>query len=208
MDTDKREIFVVDDDPAVCESLSLLLSHAGYTVTTFGDGAALLAVTRTRLPYCLLLDMYLPGRSGLDVLAELQALDFRAPTFMISGHGDISTAVSAIKLGALDFIEKPYRAGQLVEQIETAIAAVVRAQDERNARKLPKFHFPGRAPLTAREREVLSELTAGASNKEIGIHLGISSRTVEYHRANLMTKLAAKNAVELVRMALADVETT
>jgi FixJ family two-component response regulator len=206
--TTKGEIFVVDDDPAVCETLSILLADAGYQVTCFGDGASLLAITRTRSPFCVLLDMYLPGRSGLDILSDLQAQEFTAPTFMISGQGDIATAVTAIKNGAFDFIEKPFHGRQLVTQIEVAIGAMKRLQDDRSPRRLPKFHFPGRAPLTAREREVLSQLTAGASNKEIGIHLGISSRTVEYHRANLMTKLGAKNAVELVRMALADVETT
>lgn len=208
METTKGEIFVVDDDSAVCATLSIVLADSGYRVTCFEDGAALLAVTRTRVPFCLLLDMYMPGKSGLDILSDLQAQEFHAPIFMISGQGDIATAVTAIKNGAIDFIEKPFNGKELVAQIEAAIAAMGRLRDDKNPKKLPRFHFPGRAPLTAREREVLSQLTAGASNKEIGIYLGISSRTVEYHRANLMSKLGAKNAVELVRMALADIETT
>src|SRR5580698_45448 len=165
----RGEIFVVDDDPAVRETLSLVLSAGGYEVICFADGAALLAVARSRTPACILLDVHIPGKSGLDILRELHGEDYPAPIFMISGQGDIAMAVSAIKNGALDFIEKP---------------------------------FPGREPLTRREREVLEQFTSGASNKEAGRTLGISPRTIEDHRANIMKKLGAKNAADLVRIVM------
>src|ERR1700759_2359209 len=115
------EIFVVDDDPAVRETLSVVLSTAGYQVVCFADGAALLAVARSRSPLCIFLDVHIPGRSGLDILRELHAEDYPAPIFMISGQGDIAMAVSAIKNGALDFIEKPFRGSEIVARLDEAI---------------------------------------------------------------------------------------
>src|SRR5467141_2059697 len=103
----RGEIFVVDDDPAIREILSMVLAEGGYKVICFADGAALLAVARTRCPSCILLDVHIPGKSGLDILKELHGEDYPAPIFMISGQGDIAMAVSAIKSGALDFIESP-----------------------------------------------------------------------------------------------------
>lgn len=103
------EIFVVDDDPAIREMLSLVLGAAGYDVICFADGAALLSVARTRSPICMLLDVHIPGQSGIDILKELRAQDYPAPIFIISGSGDIAMAVDAIRSGALDFIEKPFR---------------------------------------------------------------------------------------------------
>ena len=114
----RGEIFVVDDDPAVRDTLSMVLSAGGYEVICFADGAALLAVARTRTPSCILLDVHIPGKSGLDILKELHGEDYPAPIFMISGQGDISMAVSAIKSGALDFIEKPFRGSEIVARLE------------------------------------------------------------------------------------------
>src|ERR1700739_4673859 len=110
----RGEIFVVDDDPAVRDTLSVVLSTGGYEGICFADGAALLAVARSRIPAAILLDVHIPGKSGLDILKELHGEDYPAPIFMISGHGDITMAVSAIKNGALDFIEKPFRGPELV----------------------------------------------------------------------------------------------
>ncbi len=117
----RGEIFVVDDDPAVRETLSVVLSAGGYQVICFADGAALLAVARTRTPSCILLDVHIPGKSGLDILKELHGEDYPAPIFMISGQGDIAMAVSAIKNGALDFIEKPFRGSEIVARLDEAI---------------------------------------------------------------------------------------
>lgn len=195
------EIFVVDDDPAVREMLSLVLGAAGYEVICFVDGAALLAIARVRSPLCMLLDVHIPGQSGIDILKELRAQDYPAPIFIISGSGDIAMAVDAIKSGALDFIEKPFRGNEIVERIEGAIGAFSRRRAAPPSKTLA-MHFPGREPLTRREREVLELIAAGCSNKEAGRELGISPRTIEDHRANIMKKLSARNATELVRMVL------
>src|ERR1700712_5684320 len=126
----RGEIFVVDDDPAVRETLSVVLSAGGYHVICFADGAALLAVARTRTPSCILLDVHIPGKSGLDILRELRGEEYPAPIFMISGQGDIAMAVSAIKHGALDFIEKPFRGNEIVSRLNEAIDAYARRQAE------------------------------------------------------------------------------
>ena len=199
----RGEIFVVDDDPAVRDMLSLVLSAGGYQVICFADGAALLAVARTRVPSCILLDVHIPGKSGLDILKELHGEDYPAPIFMISGQGDITMAVNAIKSGALDFIEKPFRGSEIVARLNEAIEAYTRRQAESNsASRIATLHFPGREPLTRREREVLEQFTAGASNKEAGRQLGISPRTIEDHRANIMKKLGARNAADLIRIVM------
>jgi FixJ family two-component response regulator len=198
----RGEIFVVDDDPAVRETLSLVLTAGGYQVICFADGAALLAVARSRTPACMLLDVHIPGKSGLDILRELHGEDYPAPIFMISGQGDIAMAVSAIKNGALDFIEKPFRGSEIVGRLDEAITAYARRQAEDSALKVASLHFPGREPLTRREREVLEQFAAGASNKEAGRQLGISPRTIEDHRANIMKKLGARNAADLIRIVM------
>ena len=146
--------------------------------------------------------MNIPGKSGLDILKELHGEDYPAPIFMISGQGDISMAVNAIKSGALDFIEKPFRGSEIVARLDEAIEAYARRQAENSASRTAALHFPGREPLTRREREVLEQFTAGASNKEAGRHLGISPRTIEDHRANIMKKLGARNAADLVRIVM------
>jgi FixJ family two-component response regulator len=198
----RGEIFVVDDDPAVRDTLSMVLTGGGYQVICFADGAALLAVARSRTPAAILLDVHIPGKSGLDILRELHGEDYPAPIFMISGKGDIAMAVSAIKNGALDFIEKPFRGSELVARLNEAIDAYVRRKNANSGSKIESLHFPGREPLTRREREVLEQFTAGASNKEAGRSLGISPRTIEDHRANIMKKLGARNAADLVRIVM------
>lgn len=139
----RGEIFVVDDDPAVRDTLSMVLSAGGYQVICFADGAALLAVARTRTPSCILLDVHIPGKSGLDILKELHGEDYPAPIFMISGQGDISMAVNAIKSGALDFIEKPFRGSEIVARLDEAIEAYARRQAENSsASRIATMHFP------------------------------------------------------------------
>jgi FixJ family two-component response regulator len=202
LDSSIGEIYVVDDDPAVRETLSIVLSAAGYKVICFADGAALLATARSRSPLCMLLDVHIPGKSGLDILKELRAQDYPAPIFIISGSGDIAMAVDAIKSGALDFIEKPFRGSEIVQRIEDAIGAFTRRRTQPSPSKVLSLNFPGREPLTRREREVLELFSSGLSNKDAGRQLGISPRTIEDHRANIMKKLGAKNSTDLIRIVL------
>lgn len=196
------EIYVVDDDPAIRKTLTAIFSAKGYEVICFADGAALLATAGQRIPACIILDVHIPGRSGLDILKELNADDYPAPIFIMSGQGDIAMAVDAIKNGALDFIEKPFRGSVVTEKVRDAIDAFTRRQTANPAASSARFHFPGREPLTRRESEVLAQLAAGASNKEVGHQLGIGTRTVEFHRARLMEKLGARNLADLMRIYL------
>ena len=199
----KGEIVIVDDDPAVRETLSLIFSREGYEVTCFAEGASFLAAARARVPACILLDVYIPGRSGLDILKDLNAGDYPAPVFIISGQGDIPMAVDAIKHGALDFIEKPFSGGAVATRVRDAIAAWRFREHEQPAEPVA-LEFAGRKPLTRREGEVLAQLLTGASNKEVARQLGISPRTIEIHRAHIMGKLGAKNAADLVRIVMSE----
>ena len=196
------EVFIVDDDPAVRGALSTVFARAGYAVACFADGAALVAAARTGTPLCIILDVHIPGKSGLDILKQLNARDYAVPIFMMSGQGDIAMAVDAIRNGALDFIEKPFRGSEIVSRLNDAITAFTRRQSAGSMTKIGSLHFPGREPLTRREREVLEQFTAGASNKEAGRTLGISPRTIEDHRANIMKKLGARNAADLIRIVM------
>ncbi|MFL5032372.1 MAG: response regulator transcription factor [Xanthobacteraceae bacterium] len=199
-----HEIIIVDDDPAVRDALSVVFSLEGYHVTSFGDGQSLLTAARARTPSCIILDVQMPGRSGLDILRELNAQDYAAPIFIISGQGDIPMAVDAIKNGALDFIEKPFNADAVVSRVREAIEAWERRKKGGGGSDVLSMPFPGRDSLTPREREVLAQIAAGASNKEAGRHLGISPRTIEVHRARIMEKLGAKNAADLVRIVMSE----
>ena len=193
------EIFIVDDDPSVGAALAVVLSGEGYQVTSFVEGEAFLNAARARTPECVLLDVHLPGCSGLDVLRKLDAQHYPAPILIISGRGDIPTAVDAIRNGALDFIEKPFDPAALVTRVRDAIDAWQNVNREDG---LLVHEFPGHERLTARERDVLERIARGASNKEAGRELGISPRTIEVHRARIMEKLAAKNAADLMRIVL------
>ena len=193
------KIFIVDDDPSVREALTLVFRVEGFEPHVFTDGASFLEALQTQAPCCVILDMYMPGRCGLDLLKDLQARQFQAPVFVISGQGDIPMAVAAIKHGAFDFIEKPFPASKLVERVREAREAYLRRQGQMQE---PVAAFPGADQLTPRERDVLNEIANGASNKEAGRTLGISPRTIEVHRARIIEKLIAKNAADLVRIVL------
>jgi FixJ family two-component response regulator len=200
--TASGEIFVVDDDPMVLNALSVVLSRQGYQVTGFAEGASFLAAAKSRTPTCVILDVHMPGQSGLDILKDLNAQQYPAPIFIISGIGDIPMAVDAIKNGALDFIEKPFDATTVVTRVREAVDAWSR-RAKNNGNTLPRS-FPGQDLLTSRERDVLSQIAAGSSNKQAGRELGISPRTIEVHRARIMEKLGAKNAADLVRIVLSE----
>ena len=196
------EVFVVDDDAGVRDALSAVLTHAGYRVRTFADGTSFVSVARSETPSCVILDVRMPGRSGLDILKALNAEQYPAPIFMISGEGDIPMAVEAIRNGALDFIEKPFNGESVVASVRAAVEG--HGQRRQADNEVLSARFPGRDLLTPREREVLGKIASGASNKEAGRQLGISPRTIEVHRARIMEKLGARNAADLVRIVLSD----
>ena len=194
------EVFVVDDDPMVLNALSVFLSRDGYRVAAFSDGASFLEAAKSRTPICIILDVQMPGRTGLDLLKELKAQDYPAPIFIVSGSGDIPMAVEAIKNGAFDFIEKPVKASTVVTRVREAVDAWSRRKGNGS---LPQA-FPGHDQLTSRERDVLGQIAAGSSNKQAGRELGISPRTIEVHRARIMEKLGARNAADLMRIVLSE----
>jgi len=189
----RHQIYVVDDDPVVREVLSLILRKEGYDVICFADGAALLAAGNKKLPACILLDIDIPGPSGIDVLKKLRAGKCTVPVFIISGKGDIPTAVEAINSGAVDFIEKPFRASDVVARLRAELACGA----NRQATVAPEI-CPTLDCLTGRENEVLKLCVLGSSSKEISAKLNISFRTVEDHRSNIIRKLGVRNTAELV----------
>jgi len=196
-------IFLVDDDSAVRDALSIIFTLEGFQVRGFADGDTFLDAARDQVPDAILLDVFMPGCSGLDVLRELDARRYPAPIFMISGQGDIPLAIDAIRNGAADFLEKPFEGEVVVRRVREAIARWERRQDADRS-DLRIRVFPGHDRLTRRERDVLIEITTGASNKEAGRTLGISPRTIEVHRARIMEKLGARNAAHLVRIVLSE----
>lgn len=196
-----REIFIVEDDATVRQILSIVLTRAGYDVVCFLDGEALLATARKRYPLCILLDVRLPGKSGLEILKELRAENYPAPVIMISGHGTIDTAMEAVRNGAIDFIQKPFNGVKLVSRIEEALEREAASRVSALGSGC-SLHLPGQEALTAREREILTQTLLGKSNKEVSRLYGISPRTVEDHRSNIKRKTGGKTLIELVRAAI------
>lgn len=198
MTPSNREIFVVEDDPSVRDSLSFLLSSAGYSVVCFADGEALKATARLRSPACILLDIHLPGRSGLDILQDLREARYPAPVVMMTGVGTIELAVRSLKMGASDFIEKPFAEDDLISRLEQVMAND--ADRMPDVETMAHRNFSGLKPLTRREREVLHQILLGRSNKDTSEELGMSVRTAEVHRASIMRKLGARNTSDLLRI--------
>ncbi len=193
---EQKSVSIVDDDPAIRDALSVVLNMEGYAVKTYATGEEFLSVAEKEIPSCVILDIHMPGRSGVDILAGLKAANYPAPIFIISGQGDIPTAVSAVQKGAVDFIEKPFHAESVIERVAEAIETSV------HVRKSDMKEFKRSELLTPRERDVVNQISCGASNKEAARALGISSRTVEVHRARIMEKLQVRNAAELVHLVL------
>ncbi|EKS34265.1 response regulator transcription factor [Afipia broomeae] len=194
-------IAIVDDDTSVRDALSLLLKIEGFAPEAFADGESFLGWLQSSTPCCVILDLQLPGRSGLAVLRQLSDIHFAPPVFVISGQSDVAMAVEAMKLGALDFLEKPFSAGAMIERVREA-ALFYRRSATGHIDGLADF--PGIELLTRRERDVLGQVAHGASNKEAGRRLGISPRTIEVHRARIMDKLGARNAADLMRIVLSN----
>jgi FixJ family two-component response regulator len=197
------ELFIVDDDASVRDALSAVFAAKGFQVMRFAEGESFLAEARNRTPACVLLDVHMPGRSGLDILRAIDAQHYGAPIFIISAICDIPTAVDAIRAGAVDFIEKPFDLDAVVTRVRAAIESWARRRSNGVSRHRI-LNLSGCDRLTPREREVLEQIAGGASNKEAGRRLGISPRTIEVHRARIMEKIGAKNAADLVRIVLTE----
>ena len=192
-------IYVIDDDDAVRQSLEFLLRTAGFTVRSFESAKAFLEIMPQPRSGCIITDVRMPHISGIDLLRRVQDLGIDIPVIMITGHGDISLAVEAMKIGATDFLEKPFDDDQLLAALRSTLSRDA-GMAERKA-ELAEIHDK-LATLSNRARQVLEGLVAGSANKNIAFDLGISPRTVEIYRANLMTKMAANSLSDLVRMAM------
>jgi two-component system, LuxR family, response regulator FixJ len=192
-------VFVVDDDRAMRDSLRWLLESIGLTVRTYATAAEFLREHQPSQPGCLVLDVRMPGMSGLDLQAELVKRGAELPTIVVTGHAEVAMAVRAVKAGAIDFIEKPFSDQLLLDRVRQALeidrqSREVRARREEARRRL--------ASLSAREREVLELVAAGKANKEVAAALGLSPKTVEVHRAHVMSKMAVDSLAELIRVAI------
>jgi two-component system response regulator FixJ len=190
-------VYVVDDDEAVRDSLSLLLVTRGYTVRAFVSAQEFLSAAPSLRPGCLIADIRMPEMDGLELQQRLidEALPF--PLIVITGHGDVPLAVRAMKVGAIDFIEKPFPAETIINSAAAALARLAEAPDRDRGAPTAIAKL---ALLTPREREVLQGLLAGLPNKSIAYDLRISPRTVEIHRARIMNKMGARSLSELIRM--------
>lgn len=198
--SERKRIHLVDDEESVRRSTSFMLRTSGYDVDTYGSGIDFLGKVGDARPGCILLDVRMPEMDGIEVQAELAKRGVKLPVIVLTGHGDVGTAVAAMKGGAIDFLEKPFDKDALVEALERGFermaagdaAAAGQADAERRI-----------ALLSPREQDVLRGLVRGHPNKTIAYDLGISPRTVEVHRANAMAKLEARSLSEALRLAFA-----
>ncbi|HMF20515.1 MAG TPA: response regulator FixJ [Pseudolabrys sp.] len=192
-------VHIIDDDDALRDSLSFLLSSVGIKTKSYETATGYSNDPERGACGCILTDVRMPGMSGIDLLRKLKSDGITVPVIVMTGHGDVPLAVEAMKLGALDFVEKPFNDDALIASVRSALGEAKRHSVHEEERKEIDARL---AQLTARERQVLDGLVAGQPNKVIAHELGISPRTVEIYRANVMTKMQANSLSELVRMAL------
>lgn len=194
-----RVVHVIDDDDAMRDSLAFLLKTAKVPVLTYDSASRFLEQSSDVPAGCIVTDVRMPGMSGIDLLKRLREMKNPVPVIIITGHGDVPLAVEAMKYGASDFLEKPFDDDVLLAAVHAALSDRAAAEEDEAARAAIAQRL---ASLSAREREVLDGLVAGHPNKTIAYDLGISPRTVEIYRANVMTKMEASSLSVLVRMAL------
>ena len=198
--TPKRTVHLVDDEDSIRKSAGFMLKTSGFAVQTYASGIAFLKAVKTAEPGCILLDVRMPGMDGLEVQEVLAERGITMPVIVLTGHGDVGIAVRVMKAGAVDFLEKPFEKTALLASIGVAFSRL----DKSDARSLREAEARVRvAVLTPREREVLIGLANGFPNKTIAYDLDISTRTVEVHRANLMTKLEVHSLSDALRIAFA-----
>ena len=199
MPSDKAVVHVIDDDEAMRESLAFLLGAVGMEVRTYESALGFLDVAPNAEAGCVITDVRMPGLSGVDLLRRLRELKLGIPVIVVTGHGDVPLAVEAMKIGALDFLEKPFDDEVLLASVRSALNQLNQDQKRQGERNEIERRL---AALSNRERDVLEGLVSGHANKQIAYDLGISPRTIEIYRANLMTKMQAASLSDLVRMAL------
>lgn len=192
-------VYIVDDDPGVRDSLQYMIESAGHCVEAFENARGMLDRARGPLSGCLVADLRLPGMSGLDMFDRLRELGIELPTIVITGHGDVTAAVRAMKSGAIDFIEKPFSEQALLDRIDAALRI---DRDNRVAADEVTRVIQRYEQLTPRERQVMAAVVAGRLNKQIASELDLSHKTIEVHRAHVMKKMAASSLAVLVRMAV------
>jgi FixJ family two-component response regulator len=196
--TDQPIVFVVDDDASMRQALARLLQSVQLRVEVFASPQEFLQSERPNVPSCLVLDVRLPGLSGLDFQAELAKADVRIPIVFITGHGDIPMSVRAMKAGAVDFLAKPFRDQDLLDAVTAAIQRDQKRREHENAMTDLRAHF---SSLTPREREIMALVASGLMSKQIAAEVGLSEITVKVHRSHLMKKMGARSVADLVRMA-------
>ena len=199
-DSDQRLVHLVDDDAAIRRSVGFMLKTSGHRVETYESGDELLRNSSKHSSGCILLDIRMPGMDGLEVQQALQEKGVILPVIIMTGHGDVSLAVKAMKAGAVDFIEKPFGKEALLASLDEAYRRLSHKSLTDDRARDAVVHLKA---LTGRERDVLDGLAQGLPNKTIAYDLGISPRTVEIHRANLMTKLGVRSLSEALRIAFA-----
>jgi FixJ family two-component response regulator len=191
-------VFVIDDDPPMREALEGLFASVGLPVETFASASEFLRRRPSGGPSCLVLDVRLPGLSGLDLQAELAKADVHMPIVFITGHGDIPMTVKAMKAGAVEFLTKPFRDQELLDAVQRGLELDRCRKDREESESQLRARFEG---LTQREQEVIARVTAGLMNKQISHELGVSEITVKVHRGKAMRKLGARSLVDLMKMA-------
>jgi FixJ family two-component response regulator len=190
-------VYLVDDDAGMRDSLTAVMEVASLAARGYPSAEAFLEAYDPRQSGCLVVDVRMPGMSGVDLLERLRAAGSDLPAIVITGHGDVPTAVRSMKLGAVEFLEKPVDPRGLVEKVRDALE---KDSAGRRVRETAREARQRMAALTHREREVLRLLVAGRSNKQVAVEMGISVKTVEHHRAHVMSKTAALNVADLVRL--------
>ncbi|MBV8659057.1 MAG: response regulator transcription factor [Burkholderiales bacterium] len=195
--TSNNPVFLIDDDDAVRDALGLLLLAHGYAVRVFESGEAFLAAISPQQEGVAILDVRMGGMSGLDVFERLREMGSELTVIFLSGHGDITMAVGAVKQGAFDFLEKPCAEQTLLDKLGDALAVATARKQSRGTQEAAHARL---AKLSARERQVMDRILAGKLNKQIADELGVTMRTVEVHRANVFAKMAVRSAVELAQM--------